>query len=184
MTDKPKRKNDQPIPRRYWWIFGMIAVLLWIYPTRILTHWWVNPIIYAVITVGLLIATFGLLRRYSWKRPFFVLVALCVVLASWQVPLSIAENGNCWVEDIRYSKYFACAIRRGEYSDWVHLGGYQQIVDYPIASSGYCYYSAHKPLECLGFTAIYLSPFWLSALGIHFYIGQKRRKAEMLIAEG
>jgi hypothetical protein len=180
MTDKPKRKNAEPTPRRYWWIFGTLTVFLFAYPIRILTYWWINPILYFVLTIGLLIATLGLLHRYGWQRPLFVLVAICIYLSAAHIQLSIRQIGSCYIDDYRYSKYFACSLHDEDYFNWKFLGGYQQIASSPIGMSGYCWYEANKPLSCLAFRLRLWSPFLLIAGAIHFYIGYRRRKAEML----
>jgi hypothetical protein len=95
MNEKPKRKNDEPIPRRYWWIFGILAILLLgtlPFPIRILYWWVLNPLLYWLITLACLWAVVRFIRRYSWKRRIVPVMLVTLLLAWWHfIPLSFVE---------------------------------------------------------------------------------------------
>jgi hypothetical protein len=96
MSDKPKRKNNDPVPRRYWWIFGTLAIVLLIglrFPVRILSVWSLNPVLYGVITSGCLIATICVARSHGWKRQLIAIMVLCALLSGWQTVVSMRQGG-------------------------------------------------------------------------------------------
>jgi hypothetical protein len=79
MSEKSKRKNDEPIPRRYWWIFGILAILLLI-PFRtpenfvyILTGYVVMFFVVGNITVEFL-------RNYGSRYHIVILMLACLMM--------------------------------------------------------------------------------------------------------
>jgi hypothetical protein len=116
MTDKAKRKNDDPIPRRYWWIFGTLATMLLIglrYPIRILTIWSLNPIIYAMLAISSLLAAGYVMRRYGWKQQIVAVMILCSLLSGWQGIVSARQGGLnadfCGVDTSGFLTHHRCS---------------------------------------------------------------------------
>jgi hypothetical protein len=90
-----KRKNDEPIPRRYWWIFGTLAILLLIglrYPIRLWTWYELNFLFYLLIGVAFSIALVRFIRRFHWRHGVAILILTCVVLTG----LSIKNMGGVY----------------------------------------------------------------------------------------
>jgi len=111
-----KRKNDQAIPRRYWWIFGTLAILLLIglrFPVRILTNWTLNPLMYVLLVTGCLITLGYILNRYGWKRQIVALILVCSILSGWQVFVSARQgdlnNEFCSVDSSGLITRYHCA---------------------------------------------------------------------------
>jgi hypothetical protein len=93
MSEKPKRKNDQPIPRRYWWFFGVLATLLLVglwFPIRLLTWYELNFILYVLIGVACFLMLIHFIRRFHWRRGVTILILLCILLTG----LNIVEMVN------------------------------------------------------------------------------------------
>ena len=84
MTDKPKRKNDQPIPRRYWWIFGTLLIVLLIglrYPIFVTPSLQMNLLVYPIISVACILTFIHFVIRFHWKRFIVVVMLMCSYLA-------------------------------------------------------------------------------------------------------
>jgi hypothetical protein len=91
-----KRKNDEAIPRRYWWIFSILALVLLIglrFPVRILTIWTLNPLTYVLLVIGCLMTLGYILKRYGWKRQLVTLIIVCSILSGWQTFVSARQGG-------------------------------------------------------------------------------------------
>ena len=152
MTDKPKRKNDQPIPRRYWWIFGILAIVLLIglrFPVRILYWWALNPIGYALLTMACFIAMIRFVQNFHSKRILVLLIVGCFLLSSlhcigsmWFYQL-ITHEHETWVRD-RGSQ---CVSKHSELFTTTECGNWFYSVDFvslryiPIAVETYGYWS-------------------------------------------
>lgn len=94
MTDKPKRKNDDPIPRRYWWIFGTLALVLLIglrFPVRLKASYDFNVMFYSLIGLGCILTTTHFVRRYHWQRNIVIVMLGCVILIGFNTK-DMADN--------------------------------------------------------------------------------------------
>jgi CDP-diglyceride synthetase len=90
-----KRKNDEAIPRRYGWLFGILAIVMLIglrFPVRILTFWALNSVTYVLLVLGCLITLGYVITRYGWQKSLVTLILVCAVLASWQVFASARQG--------------------------------------------------------------------------------------------
>lgn len=88
MTDIPKRKNDEPIPHRYWWIFGTLAIVLLIglrFPIRLrISHEW-NLVFYFLIGVSCSLATVSFIKRFRWRHKVVIVMLTCIVLTGLNI---------------------------------------------------------------------------------------------------
>jgi hypothetical protein len=139
MSEKPKRKNDEPIPRRYWWIFGILAILLLItlpFPIRILYWWELNSILYGLIALACLLATVRFIQRFHWKRRIVIMMLICNLLVGFQTYASTRithfDNNQCESVDDRLITWTYCEI-----PCLASVAGYVSIGDLPIAIEMY-----------------------------------------------
>ncbi len=118
--------------RHYNWKNFLIAILLIsvTHPIRVITNWWVNPLLFGVATIICLLLMIRIIQKQAWKNGIVALLLICTLLSGWQTLVSTSEVGHCFIDDIRWTKYFACP----------ESGGYQQIESSPIGMQGYCYY--------------------------------------------
>ena len=136
MTEKAKRKNDDPIPRHYRWIFGMLAIVLLIslrFPIQILYRWELNPLLYALITFGCFVSLLYFILRHHWKRRVVALVLICMLLSGLHTmvynlinALSMSDRPCLVFEDNLITKVTCC-------TDTYSYTEYISIADLPIA---------------------------------------------------
>ena len=120
--------------RCYWILFSGL-LLSFAFPLRILSHWWLNPILYGLLALVCVFVTFRFISLYHRKRVIMILMVVCIALSVWQSLTSLSEIDNCWVEDNRYTQLFLCDSG----------GWYQQIETLPIGMQGYCYHCPWYP---------------------------------------
>ena len=113
----------------YWFFFGIIFILGF-FSLRFISVWWINPILYGVITIACFYVMVRFVWYHRWKHLIVIIMFICTLLSSWNSLVSLSEIGNCWVEDIRYTQLIVC--KNGN--------KYQQIESLPIGMRGYCYY--------------------------------------------
>jgi hypothetical protein len=88
MTEKPKRKNDEPIPRRYWWIFGILTLVMLIglrFPVRITASFTLNLLLYVLIVLACFLAMIRFIQRFRWKHAVVFLMLICIVLTGLNI---------------------------------------------------------------------------------------------------
>jgi vacuolar-type H+-ATPase subunit I/STV1 len=86
-TEKSKRKETAPNLHRYWLIIGTLFVLLVFmlrYPIHIISYWILNPIIYGLLTLALLVILLRFVRQYTWQHSLTIILICSVFLAAWQ----------------------------------------------------------------------------------------------------
>jgi len=127
-SDKPSTIGQSNL-RYYWIIFGVLLISF-AFPVRILSNWWINPILYGLLTLACFLTMSRFIRRYYWKQMIVVVMLACTVLSGLHGLISLSEIDNCWVEDIRYTQLIVCDSG----------GQYQQIESLPVGMQGYCYY--------------------------------------------
>ena len=74
-----KRKNDQPIPRRYWWIFGILALVLLI-PFRTPENMLITFFGYVVMFFVVGNVTVEFVRNHGIRYLVIVLALGCMML--------------------------------------------------------------------------------------------------------
>jgi hypothetical protein len=79
MNEKLKRKNDEPIPRRYWWIFSTLTILL-VIPLRtpenfVYTLTWYIALFFVVGNI-----TVEFIRSYGSRHAIVVLMFACLIM--------------------------------------------------------------------------------------------------------
>ena len=121
MTDKPKRKNDQPIPRRYWWIFGTLALVLLIglrFPVRVWASYEVNSLLYVLIFVSCILGTIHFIQRFRWRHKIVIVMLTCIVLTGLNIrnmgymPLPVYEP-TCTTENLGILSSYDCTQQAG-----------------------------------------------------------------------
>jgi hypothetical protein len=95
--EKSKRKNGELNAKRYWQIFGILAIILLVmvrYPVRVwLSQTLDDMLIFGILSLGCLYTAIHIYRRSKWQfRRLIAVILLCAVLSAWQV--SILKNGN------------------------------------------------------------------------------------------
>lgn len=108
-----------------------ILIICIFHPIRFLNQWWVNPIIYGLVTCCCLTLTWHTIKRTDWRHSFSILLMVCTLLLASQTVESFNEVGNCDIEDQRWNYVYACR----DSGNW-----YQQIQSLPIGMQGWCYY--------------------------------------------
>jgi hypothetical protein len=81
---KEKRKQSPINLKRYWLIFGLLAIVLLI-PFRLVGYWMLTNLIYLSISVMVGIALLRYVRRYGWKHWIVLLMLFVVSLPVLQV---------------------------------------------------------------------------------------------------
>jgi hypothetical protein len=130
MAEKSKHKNDEPIPRRYWWIFSILALVLLIglrFPVQILYWWEVNLFLYRLIAVGCLVATFQFIRRYRWQHILVVVMLVCTVLAGWNGYVANIwwalrdSRAECYTEPYAFVVITKCRVGGSYGGDYISI---------------------------------------------------------------
>lgn len=101
MNEKLKRKGTPPNIRRYWQIFGLIAILL-IIPFRVVPYWTAMTYTYLAISVLIGLSILRFIWRYGLRRWVLILMLICMLLPIGQIMLiggGEAVNGECFAED-------------------------------------------------------------------------------------
>jgi hypothetical protein len=131
IVDNSKRKNDEPIPRRYWIIFGTLAIVLLIglrFPVKILYWWELNPFLYRLIAVGCLVSMFQFIRRYRWQHILVCVMLLCTVLAGWNGYtaniwwLLRDSRAECYTEPYFFVTITKCRVGGSFGADYISIG--------------------------------------------------------------
>jgi hypothetical protein len=113
---------------------ALIALSLTItvfHPVRLLFDWWLNPVLYGVITLALLLVLLRVSKPGRWKNYTTALLLVCMLLSGKETFAGISEVGTCRLEDVRYNQHLYCGSS---------ARGYQQIASLPIGMVGWCYY--------------------------------------------
>jgi hypothetical protein len=112
MTDKPKRKNDQPIPRRYWWIFGTLAILLLInlrFPVKIIVSNHLNTLPYLIVMLVCIVVLIDFIRRFHWKQAVTIVIALCILLGGFNIFFGFQPmSDTCTTQHSRILTTYTC----------------------------------------------------------------------------
>jgi hypothetical protein len=149
MTEKLKRKNDEPIPRRYWWIFGILAILLLIglrFPIRLRVSYELNSIFYILIGISCLLAMVRFIRRFHWRQGVVILMLCCIVLTGLNIKamggvyLPLFET-PCRAKSIGIFTNYDCKTQMGCYVGWaeyVGVRGMPIVVRTSEYWNGYC----------------------------------------------
>lgn len=109
---------------------ALVLIICTLHPIRVLEYWWLNPIIYGVVTAITLFLTWRTVTSTSWKQSFSILLMICTLLLANQTVESLNEVGKCVIDDNRWTDYYGCQT-----GNW-----YQQIQSLPIGMQGWCYY--------------------------------------------
>jgi hypothetical protein len=149
MTDKPKRKNDQPIPRCYWWIFGILAIVLLIglrFPVRLWASYEVNFLLYVLIAVACSLATIQFIKRFRWRHKIVIVLLTCFVLTGlnirnmYDVYIPIYEP-TCTIENFGMMSVHDCIQQAGCFvstAQYVGVRGMPIVVRTSEYWNGYC----------------------------------------------
>lgn len=74
---------------------AFVLIICTLHPIRVLENWWLNPIIYGVVTAITLFLTWRTVKRTSWKHSFSILLMICTLLLANQTVESLNEVGSC-----------------------------------------------------------------------------------------
>lgn len=101
---QPKKNN---LNTNYLWVlFGLFPIFISSFPVRImyLSHWWMNAVLYGLMSLVSLLSLIYIVMRYNGNRKDVIalLISISMLLTSWQSLVSLSEVGNCWVEESRY----------------------------------------------------------------------------------
>ncbi len=84
---KEKHKGQPDNLKRYWLIFGLLAIVL-LLPFRLMEYWLLTNAIYLVISVMIAVSILHFVSRYSWKRWIIIPMLICVLLPIFQVSIN------------------------------------------------------------------------------------------------
>lgn len=88
--EKSKRKNGELNTKRYWQIFGILAIILLVmvrFPVRIwLSETLDDILIFGIVSLGCLYMAIHIYRQSKWQfKRLMMVILLCVTLSGWQV---------------------------------------------------------------------------------------------------
>src|SRR5687768_10720040 len=93
--EKAKRKNGELNAKRYWQIFGILAIVLLVmvrFPVRVwLSQTLDDMLLFGILSLGCLYTAIHIYRRSKWQfRRLIAVILLCATLSGWQV--SVLRN--------------------------------------------------------------------------------------------
>jgi hypothetical protein len=108
-VEKSKRKNGELNSKRYWQIFGTLAIILLVmlrFPVRVwLSETLDDILIFGTLSLGCLYTAIHVYRHSKWQfRRLIAVILLCATLSAWQV-LDLGVLRYTYVRIVEFGYY-------------------------------------------------------------------------------